>query len=334
MIIITALLLPGFLFSQNDSRIKEDIKTYPLTFDKSKFLTEIKSANEKEIPEADYKIIASNNYYLEIEFTPYFYPRGMIKYDNKEYAILDFEGSVSKSLKDAGQPDVRSRSFGVMFPSLNNNTVTIVDYDVNEIKGLTVAPVPTAKLRDFNNRNFENVDLAYLPNSQAYNKNFLFPDNPAMVTGLDEVRDVIMGNLIISPIQYNPATGIIKQYTRIRVRINFGQSPVPLNKPRTRDEISLLKDAAINSSQGLTWMNPKLAGYKPAVTPLHSVLAEGDWYKIEIKDNTGINNPNGLSDGIYKLTKNYITGAGISLNGIDPRQIRIFGNGGFPLSKS
>ncbi len=48
-----------------------------------------------------------------------------------------------------------------------------------------------------------------------------------------------------------------------------------------------------------------------------SVLATGDWYKIGV-----------TKTGLYKMDKNFIEKLGIDLNGVDPRNIRVYGNGG------
>lgn len=49
----------------------------------------------------------------------------------------------------------------------------------------------------------------------------------------------------------------------------------------------------------------------------NSVLKEGEWYKIAVKQ-----------DGVYKLDYNYLNSIGINPAGINPATIRIFGNGG------
>lgn len=48
-----------------------------------------------------------------------------------------------------------------------------------------------------------------------------------------------------------------------------------------------------------------------------SVLASGKWYKIGV-----------TQDGIYKIDKSLLTTLGVNLIGVDPRNIRIYGNGG------
>jgi hypothetical protein len=55
----------------------------------------------------------------------------------------------------------------------------------------------------------------------------------------------------------------------------------------------------------------------------NSVLASGDWYKIAV-----------VSTGIYRITYNDLVGMGISPSAIDPRNIRLYGNGGGMLPES
>ena len=54
-----------------------------------------------------------------------------------------------------------------------------------------------------------------------------------------------------------------------------------------------------------------------------SVLASGDWYRIAVTE-----------EGIYKLDAAALTAMGITLASLDPRTIRIYGNGGKELSEN
>jgi hypothetical protein len=49
----------------------------------------------------------------------------------------------------------------------------------------------------------------------------------------------------------------------------------------------------------------------------NSVLSTGDWYRFYIEET-----------GVFKLTKNFLSDLGINTNSIDPRSVKIFGNGG------
>lgn len=50
---------------------------------------------------------------------------------------------------------------------------------------------------------------------------------------------------------------------------------------------------------------------------VNSVLNNGEWYRFYV-DTTGV----------YKITKNFIEGLGANLNNVDPRTIKVYGNGG------
>jgi hypothetical protein len=58
---------------------------------------------------------------------------------------------------------------------------------------------------------------------------------------------------------------------------------------------------------------------------LNSVLATGDWYQFYVE-----------KSGVYKVSKNFLQQLGLNVNGIDPKKIKIYGNGGrmLPLSNS
>jgi hypothetical protein len=57
----------------------------------------------------------------------------------------------------------------------------------------------------------------------------------------------------------------------------------------------------------------------------NSVLASGDWYQFYVE-----------KSGVYKISKTFLQQLGLSTSGIDPKRIKIYGNGGkmLPLSNS
>ena len=64
---------------------------------------------------------------------------------------------------------------------------------------------------------------------------------------------------------------------------------------------------------------------KKTTAIINSVLSTGDWYQFYIE-----------KSGVYKISKNFLQQLGLNLNSIDPKKIKIFGNGGkmLPLSNS
>jgi hypothetical protein len=69
----------------------------------------------------------------------------------------------------------------------------------------------------------------------------------------------------------------------------------------------------------------KLNGGKNRNSLSNSVLASGEWYRFYVE-----------KSGVYKISKSFLQDLGLNLNGVDPKKIKIYGNGGrmLPLSNS
>ena len=277
----------------------------------------------------DYKVISSTSSYIEIEFYPNFHASEKITYNNQTFSRIDFDFADAKGMKEFGQPDIRWRIFPIIFPSTDNNSVSIIDFDENDIGNFDLSPVPNYTYMDRRRKDFDNISISYVKDPKYYTQNKNFPDKIASIGQISSVRDILVGNLIIYPYQYNPVSRVLKQYTRIRVRVNFGRSPVYLGKKRDRQETELLNGVGINSKIAMNWMNPQLVNVNHVTLPENSPMSTGDWYKIEIRDNGS-----GGSEGIYKITKSFLESAGIDLTNVDPRTIKMYGNGGYMLSST
>lgn len=288
--------------------------------------------NDKKAPEMgdylfgevkpDYKIISSNSSYIEFEYYPSEINVQKFEFNGEYFSTYEFQNGIEKGITKSGSPDLRYRNFSIFLPSERGNTIQVIDYDVKEEQNVNIAPVPQVGVFNPNIRSFENIYYTYSKNAE-YSQNKFLPENFVSLTGEGPLRDLVTGNVVIYPFQYNPVTKNIKYYSRIRVRVSFGESPVMLNRPRSKEENSLLSNSAINFNIASNWLNPKFRNAFKDRFVQNSVLASGDWYKIEIKDNN-----DGNSEGIYKITKSFLDGAGINLSGIDPRTIKIYGNGG------
>ncbi len=313
------LLLAAFsslLFSQQrETNIKPPVE-------KQNNTKQVRSNTDNERT-ADYKVISSNSSYIEIEFYPNYEPQKKVNYNGESFSEVNFENGIDKGIKSAGEPGLKSRLFPVILPGETGNTVTVIDYDVNEVTGFNLAPIPGVRYKDPKSWSFENIEFTFTKDSKTYSGNKFLPEKIAELSTPGSVRELLIGDLKINPVQYDPVTKVLKQYTRIKVRINFGSNPVLLNRKRSPAEIELLTGIAVNSNIALNWMNPKLLSSQNHFVVSNSVMSTGDWYRIEIKDDQ-----HGNSEGIYKITKNILESAGINLSGVDPRTIKMYGNGG------
>ncbi len=272
----------------------------------------------------DYKIINSNSSFLELEYIPEYLNEQTVNYNNDRFSIYNFKNSATRKNAKEGTPDLRRRIFPVFFPSLEKNSIQIIEVQYKEIQNVNLAPVPSSVFKIPFNNDFNNIEYAYLKDISSYSSASFIPSDAAFISDISPVRENLLGYLEIYPCQYNPAAKTLKQITKIRIRINFGKAPLYLNRKRSSEEIRLLKDIAVNFGTALNWRNPDLKIDKHIII---SAMKYGDWYKLEIKDNG-----TGSSEGIYKLTKSYLQNAGINVSGIDPRTIKMYGNGGGILS--
>lgn len=62
---------------------------------------------------------------------------------------------------------------------------------------------------------------------------------------------------------------------------------------------------------------PKLTTSRKAANEGGTILSTGDWYKIAVVENA-----------VYKIDKSFLENLGMNINTIDPRKLKIFGNGG------
>jgi hypothetical protein len=87
----------------------------------------------------------------------------------------------------------------------------------------------------------------------------------------------------------------------------------------------------INTSNGIQKVDDyiiQINAFQELSTPIktsrsyasNSILATGNWYKIAVKD-----------EGIYRLTADFLRNLGLDVNTLNPKNIRIYGNGGMSL---
>jgi hypothetical protein len=133
----------------------------------------------------------------------------------------------------------------------------------------------------------------------------LAPEGFELIEGTDRIKPEIE---LSSGISYNR-----KQPFAV---ISF--IPVRENPYNGQFEILVSFDLVITSTEGLASGREKTGNYAGV-----SVLATGEWYKISV-----------TQTGIHRITYSDLQSMGINPSSIDPRNIRLYGNGGGMLSES
>lgn len=262
----------------------------------------------------DVTVIRSDERGIVFEYRPVFIPIRTIEEGGRRYQVYDFTGSQSDYTSETiGHPDLRYLLVPLGFPGSEGHAVQIVAADYEDIAGVTIAPLPTHRLRD----DMLEID-GYFPNATAYAGNAFTPEEVATIGSVGRTRSMFTGALKVFPIQYHPASGVVRKYSRIVVEVVYGQ---PAGQRVQNNDDLIFRGHLLNYDVARVWKFADPTTLPKAVTP--SVLAVGDWYRLSVTE-----------EGAYRLTAQYLSSAGINISAVDPRTIKIYGHGGKELPES
>lgn len=160
------------------------------------------------------------------------------------------------------------------------------------------------------------IDLAHLgPDFMHYD---LWQD-----TGFANGNSLVVSNVTYGSVSQADLRGIDRDLIPSELKYNIQSS-------RARDIIytTVGISPVIQTSQGyrkvlsysISYSYSAQRGANPRIPLSNSVLASGSWFKFRV-DQTGV----------YRIDRNFLSDLGMNVNGINPRNIKIYGNGGKPL---
>jgi hypothetical protein len=263
----------------------------------------------------DLVVLHSDERSLVVEFRPRYSPLINMSDEGQAYTLVDFAGSVpTYTAETVGQPDLRFRILPAGFPSIEGNAVQVIAADYEDIPGVLLAPVP----HFFHDGEGFTDEVRLIPDGGAYRAGGFLPETIARLEGIGKNRSMILGSVLVHPVQYNAATRTVRKYSRIVVEVIFGS---PQGYRVQNDDDEMFRELILNHDVARAWKFGIPASLRKGVSS--SVLATGDWYRLTIQD-----------DGIYRLDASWLAAAGINLNGVDPRTIKIYGSDGRVLPEN
>ncbi len=255
-------------------------------------------------------VIRSDARSVQIEYRAHFLEPRLVVFGGTQYTMMGFQGGQSLGgSASAGGPDLRYRYIPLAFPGENGNSVRVIASEYEDIPNAVVVPVPTLR------RNEKSPgSLVFEADPVRYGSGRFLPGPLAELAPVGKVRRMLLGGVRIMPVQFNPAARTIRKYTRVVVEVTFGPQSATL---LSGGADALLKDVPVNYAAARTWGGRSLARVQ---APVPSVLASGEWYRLAV-----------TAEGMYRLNASYLSSLGINVGAVDPRTIRIFGNGGREL---
>lgn len=251
-------------------------------------------------PQSDIKILDSDFRSITISYNPIFTDTSIVKINSENFRVVSLQFGKLLNPDEFGKPALQKRIIPIGVPDEYGNTIEILNYSYKEIDGALI-PIPEM---------VQDSVSYYL----KYNRgnNYYDSDQIDLVTfgSSGFARDILVQNLIISPVQFDPVQNKIRLYTQITFRINFPAAQIA-SKPAD----DFLSGSVVNFDVARYWNKSTQKTEKINVT--NSVLANGKWVRFETPE-----------EGIYKITRNQLSSFGIDPNTVDPRTIKIYNNGG------
>ncbi len=250
----------------------------------------------------DLKLLSSNNSSVVFEYKPFYRDTSFVIANGQQYIKIKFLGGKVENITQIGMPQSSVKEFNIGVPSEFGNTIQILSEDYSTINGKYL-PVPQL-LKDSLSYKDEYIE------ADNYNENRFTETVTFGEYGL--VRNLPVQTIKIYPVQFDAFSNSIRLLKRIIFKINYASAAV--RKQKIEDDT--YQYLVLNWDVAKNWGEPESRLQKIS----SSLLPSGVWYRFETAE-----------EGIYRIDRTFLQNLGIDLNTLDPKTIKIYGNGGYAL---
>ncbi len=262
----------------------------------------------------DISIIQSDSRSITIEYRLMDVHYDTLSLDSREYVGISFFGAQTPGRTSPDVPDLKYRAVTIAMPSAGKPSIEVVQTDYRSQRGLRLPPLGDIQ-KDEDDELYRTTEGVQLRTDI---------DQPLVdIHDIGRVRGVILGTLHIHPIRFASDGNSVQIHNRIVVRIAFDSGSF---SPIDEYTYNSLSTTVLNIDQTPVATEARLRMEKLRADPVthqNSVLADGSWHRITVEE-----------DGMYRINASALEEAGIPVNTIDPRTIKMYGNGGEMLSEN
>lgn len=271
------------------------------------FFSYLSAISEKQKSSLSVNSYTTNS--LTISWTQENYETSTILIGDKEFTRVGFESCTYDN--DPGQPAIPLRQFNIAVPQ-----GAVVNWQISNIRSRelnNIVPEPVLfPGRDEHNQTYYNTEIQ----SPVTN---LRQSDIIVVSESRQFRDMPMREVRFYPVSYDPGTRRMVMITSATITFTFSNMPLPGGGLAPRAKLdNMYRELILNYDQGESY------AVRRVPSSLKKIAAyDQPWYRIEV-----------TRDGLYRIDRSILSAAGINVSAIDPRNIRIYNNGGNPLSYS
>ncbi len=262
----------------------------------------------------DIVILDSDNRSITLEYRMKDIHFDTVSLDSREYTDILYFGAQTPERVNPGLPDLKFRAVTIALPSAHKPVIEVIQTDYRNERGVRLPP-----LGDIRKDNEDELyrTLEGIERSAGDHRPL------ADIHDIGNVRGVYLGTLHIHPIQLAEDGGTVRIHNRIIIRLSFDTGSYTTIDQHTYDALST---TVLNIDRVPVAPEARLRleslRTQPAA-PQNSVLAGGSWYRIDIEQ-----------EGMYRINASTLEEAGIPVNNLDPRTIKIYNNDGRMLPEN
>jgi len=174
-----------------------------------------------------------------------------------------------------------------------------------------ICPAPRETVERNENGAFGTVDGDQAPAPEAYEENRFYPQELVKMDDLGFVRSQRVVRLALSPFQVISVSGEVRQHERLRVVLRFlkgAEGAGSIEEPQQFE--TALSSVLLNYEAARAWRGAAGSSVAPAWTP------PDPGYKIAVEE-----------EGIYELGRTSLEAAGLPVDTLDPRTLKLFSGG-------
>ena len=219
-----------------------------------------------------------------------------------------------------GKPQLPVRTVLIGVPLEGDITVEVLDRAQTEKTGINLA---YAMKMEPNRESSVGYNLS--PSKNVNMPDQYQPDGMVVFDSPVFLRNQRIIELKIYPLQYNAARKSIRCYSQITIKVNFSAPGKEMRSGEKDLFERVYRNTLLNYNESKGWRKTaeEKDGLKPGTE--YPFGFSNNWYKLIIREN-----------GVYKIDRNMLVQAGVPVNSLDPRTLRLFNGGGkaLPLDNS
>jgi len=299
-------------FAENSVFLLEKLMSRKLALGLFLVLFVLTSVARSEYP--DFELLRADGEGVVFQYNVPPFSTFKLKTERKTYDMIRIPHCIEPQI--SGIPQLPQRIVLLGIPPGCEIKTEVLDYEYKEFPDLSVAPVPEI--------HYDSDEMSvpvFSEDNFVYAKSEFYPDDIVSVEKPFWIRDQRVVRIKINPVQFHPQNNGIKFYEIITMAIDFSGEKTFGEKPIKKEAFEkVYKNILLNYQKARNFRQKRK---KP---PLFKSFGESPfsfsdiWYKIEVEDL-----------GIYKIERTDLENAGINVDEINPKNLRIFNGGGREL---